>query len=115
VLLSDDVRDAAVFNYLSNFVEAVSDEDKSFMVFPYHLSKYKSVTDLPAGVTDVRLSLWKWMIGCANFCKLNHVRKVETSTPHCLLFGVFSLLSLLKVKLLVQRKQVWIVALSITI
>jgi len=37
----------AMFDCLANFIKAAADEDKQFQVFPYHLSCYKSVMDLP--------------------------------------------------------------------
>jgi len=36
----------ALFNCLADFVEATMEEDKSFIIFPFHLSKYQSVMDL---------------------------------------------------------------------
>jgi len=42
-----------MFDCLADFIEAAADEDKHFRVFPYHLSRYKSVTDLPPLIMDV--------------------------------------------------------------
>jgi len=38
---------------LANFIEAASKEDKQFMVFPYNLSHYKQVNDLPGSITNI--------------------------------------------------------------
>jgi len=43
----------AMFDCLTDFIEAAADEDKQFRVFPYHLSRYKSVTDLPTPIADL--------------------------------------------------------------
>jgi len=42
-----------MFDCLADFIEAAGEEDKMFKVFPYHLSKYKSVADLPPLITDL--------------------------------------------------------------
>jgi len=38
---------------LADFIEAAGKEDKKFIIFPYNLSNYKSVSDLPLGVVDL--------------------------------------------------------------
>jgi len=43
----------AMFDCLADFIEAAAEEDKQFCVFPYHLSCYKSETNLPATITDL--------------------------------------------------------------
>jgi len=43
----------AMFDCLANCIKAAGKEDKTFMVFPYNLSNYKSVSDLPPGVVDL--------------------------------------------------------------
>jgi len=43
----------AMFNCLADFIKAASNEDKQFMVFPYNLSNYKQVNDLPALITNI--------------------------------------------------------------
>jgi len=43
----------AMFDCLADFIEAAADKDKQFRVFPYHLSRYKSVNDLPIPITDL--------------------------------------------------------------
>jgi len=42
-----------VFDRLANFIEAAMEEDKQFVVFPYHLSSYNLVNELPPLVDDV--------------------------------------------------------------
>jgi len=37
----------AMFNCLADFINATIEEEKHFVVFPYKLSNYKMVTDLP--------------------------------------------------------------------
>jgi len=43
----------AVFDGLANFLEAAAKEDKQFIIFPYHLSDYSSLEDLPPVLNDV--------------------------------------------------------------
>jgi len=43
----------AMFDCLANFIEVATEEDKQFRVFPHHLSRYKSATDLPTVITDL--------------------------------------------------------------
>jgi len=43
----------AMFDCLADFVEAAAEEDKHFCVFAYHLSRYKSATDLPPAIVDL--------------------------------------------------------------
>ncbi len=55
----------AMFDCLADFIEAAAEEDKQFQVFPYHLSRYKSATDLPAGIVDLdslpeEVDDWLW-------------------------------------------------------
>ncbi len=38
---------AAVYNALEEFIGQMAEEDPNFMVYPYHLSRYESVEDLP--------------------------------------------------------------------
>jgi len=38
---------AAIYNTLEEFVSQMVEEDPNFVVYPYHLSKYESVEDLP--------------------------------------------------------------------
>jgi len=38
---------AAVYDTLEEFIAQMVDEDPNFIVYPYHLSKYESVEDLP--------------------------------------------------------------------
>jgi len=42
-----------MFDCLADFIKAAREEDKKFIVFPYHLSQYKAVSDLPEGVVDL--------------------------------------------------------------
>jgi len=42
------------FDGLANFIEVAIEEDKQFMVFPYHLSSYNLVDELPPPVNDVK-------------------------------------------------------------
>jgi len=46
-----------LFNGLANFVEAATEEDKQFVVFPYNLSNYNAVDDLPPVVNDMVTSM----------------------------------------------------------
>jgi len=43
----------AMFDCLADFIEAAAEEDKQFQVFPYHLSRYKSETNLPTSILDL--------------------------------------------------------------
>jgi len=43
----------AMFDCLADFIEATGKEDKQFQVFPYHLSRYKLVMDLPPSITNL--------------------------------------------------------------
>jgi len=43
----------ALFDCLADFMEAAMEENKSFFIFPFHLSKYQLVTDLPKGIVDI--------------------------------------------------------------
>jgi len=48
LILKDPVNPmAAVYNALEEFIGQLVEEDPNFMVYPYHLSKYESVEDLP--------------------------------------------------------------------
>ncbi len=38
---------AAIYDALEEFVGQMTEEDPNFVVYPYHLSKYESVEDLP--------------------------------------------------------------------
>jgi len=44
----------AMFDCLADFIEAAGEDNKQFMVFPYNLSHYKQVKDLPALITNVK-------------------------------------------------------------
>jgi len=39
-----------MFDCLADFIKAAGKEDKKFIVFPYNLSNYKSMSALPPGV-----------------------------------------------------------------
>jgi len=43
----------AMFDCLADFVEVVGKEDKHFTVFPYHLSNYKAIANLPQVMVDI--------------------------------------------------------------
>jgi len=43
----------AMFDCLADFIEAAGEEDKKFIIFPYNLSNYEAVSDLPPGVVDL--------------------------------------------------------------
>jgi len=46
---------AAVYDALEEFITQMADEDPNFVVYPYHLSKYKSV-DLPPPIETILTS-----------------------------------------------------------
>jgi len=55
---------AAVYDALEEFVGQMAEEDPNFMVYPYHLSKYKSVEDLPPPIEttdDLPDDIDKWL------------------------------------------------------
>jgi len=43
----------AMFDCLADFIKVAGEEDKKFIVFPYNLSQYKVVSELPEGVMDL--------------------------------------------------------------
>jgi len=43
----------AVFDYLADFIDQATNEDKHFAIFPYALSEYVSVEDLPPLIDNV--------------------------------------------------------------
>jgi len=43
----------ALFDCLANFVDLAGEDDKLFVIFPYHLSRYQSMAGLPAGIMDI--------------------------------------------------------------
>jgi len=45
----------ALYNCLVEFVAAMTDEDNNFVVFPYHLSSYKELDNLPPPIDDPNL------------------------------------------------------------
>jgi len=54
----------ALFDCLASFVEATMEEDKSFIIFPFCLSKYRLATDLPKGIVDIETlpkEVVKWL------------------------------------------------------
>jgi len=55
ILLSENPGNVAdaMFDCLADFIKAAGNEDKQFTVFPYNLSNYKQVNDLPALITNV--------------------------------------------------------------
>ncbi len=55
---------AAVFNALKEFVSQFADEDSNFVVFPYNLSDYESVEDLPPPIEmaeDIPDDINEWL------------------------------------------------------
>jgi len=43
----------AMLNCLANFIKAAGKEDTYFMIFPYHLSKYSQVSNLPQAIVNI--------------------------------------------------------------
>jgi len=70
----------ALFDCLTDFVEAAGEEGKLSIIFPYHLSKYQAVADLLAGITDSKHFQKKPMTGCI-FSKPNQIRGGDLYTP----------------------------------
>jgi len=55
---------AAVYNALEDFVVHMAEEDPQFVIFPYRLSDYKSIKDLPPPIKtmdDLPDNIDKWL------------------------------------------------------
>jgi len=71
---------AAIFDALEEFISQLSEEDPHFVVYPYNLSAYDEVEDLPPRSKQRKISLTTSTDGWNTSPGLNRVYRAETPT-----------------------------------
>jgi len=79
ILANQSNAEDQVYNWLADFLNYAGLEDKHFMAFPYNLSKYQHIEDLPPTINDLKIYQRKWTSGC-------HISQVPSHASMAVIF-----------------------------